>query len=120
LSLFDVADPELVTGERDVTTIAPQALYMMNNSLVLKQADVVAERLLKDSRLADDAARADYAFRLILGHAADSQERASVLTFLKDYAATLPSNMKPEERRAEAWASVCHTLMASAEFRYVY
>jgi hypothetical protein len=43
-----------------------------------------------------------------------------VLTFLKDYAATLPSNMKPEQQRAEAWASVCHTLMASAEFRYVY
>ena len=35
LSLFDVADPELVIGQRDVTTIAPQALYMMNSPVVL-------------------------------------------------------------------------------------
>src|SRR5439155_7854573 len=28
LSLFDVADPELVTGQRDVTKIATKALFM--------------------------------------------------------------------------------------------
>ena len=39
LSLFDVADPELVVGQRDVTTIAPQALYMMNSPVVLEQSE---------------------------------------------------------------------------------
>src|SRR6185436_14174716 len=120
LSLFDVADPELVTGQRDVTTIAPQALYMMNSPVVLQQSEIVAGHLLSDSRLTDDAARADYAFRLTLGHPADAQQRADVLAFLSNYETTLPSKMKPAERRLEAWTSVCQTLLASAEFRYVY
>jgi Protein of unknown function (DUF1553)/Protein of unknown function (DUF1549)/Planctomycete cytochrome C len=120
LSLFDVADPELVTGQRDVTTIAPQALYLMNNSVVLKQAEVVAHRLMQDSHFADDAARVDYAFRLVLGRPADSQERADVLAFLKNFETTLPSNMKPDQRHAEAWTNACQALLASAEFRYVY
>jgi hypothetical protein len=120
LSLFDVADPELVTGQRDVTTIAPQALYMMNNPVVLQQAEATANRLLRDNRLADERARVDYAFRLLLGHSPDAAQQADVLAFLKNYADTLPSDMKPELRRAEAWTNVCQTLMASAEFRYVY
>jgi hypothetical protein len=120
LSLFDVADPELVTGQRDVTTIAPQALYLMNNSLVLQQAEAMAGRLLNDSRLADDRMRVDYAFRLALSRPGDSQEQAEVLAFVKDYESTLPKNTKPDQRQLEAWTSFCHALLASAEFRYVY
>jgi hypothetical protein len=120
LSLFDVADPELVTGQRDVTTIAPQALYMMNSPVVVGAAEKTAQNLLADSRLADDRERVDYAFRLILGRAPEAQQRTDVLAFIKDYQSTMPSDMKPRDRRAEAWTSVCHTLLASAEFRYVY
>jgi hypothetical protein len=36
LNLYDVADSELVVGQRDVTTVAPQALYMMNSPFVLE------------------------------------------------------------------------------------
>ena len=120
LSLFDVADPELVVGQRDVTTIAPQALYMMNSPLVLEQSKVIAERLIADSKLPDDAARVDYVFRRALGRLPEGQQQADVLAFLKNYEASLPSDMKPEVRRLEAWTSVCQTLLSSAEFRYVY
>jgi hypothetical protein len=120
LSLFDVADAELVTGQRDVTTIAPQALYMMNSPVVLEHSEKTAQNLLTDSRFGDDAARLNYAFRLLLGRGPDSQQQAAVLAFVKEYQGTLPSNMKPDQRRLEAWTGVCQTLMASAEFRYVY
>jgi hypothetical protein len=120
LSLFDVADAELVTGQRDVTTIAPQALYMMNNSLVLQQAEKTASNLLSDSRLTGDTDRVDYAFRLLLGHLPDARQKTEVLKFINEYQTMFPSNMKPDQRRLEAWTSVCQTLMASAEFRYVY
>jgi hypothetical protein len=120
LSLFDVADPELVTGQRDVTTIAPQALYMMNNPVVLAQAEVVAKRLLEDSRLSSDDARVDYAFQLTLGHTPLKQQRADVLAFLNNYEITQSAGTKPDARRLDAWTTVCQTLLASAEFRYVY
>ena len=109
LSLFDVADSELVVGQRDVTTVAPQALYMMNNSLVAEQAKATAERLLAKTDLADDTVRVDYAFRLILGRPADSQQQAATLAYVQSCGAT-----------PETWASVCQTLFASAEFRYTY
>jgi Protein of unknown function (DUF1553)/Protein of unknown function (DUF1549) len=120
LSLFDVADPELVTGQRDVTTIAPQALYMMNSPVVLQQAETTSKRLLADSRLSDDGERVDFAFRLMLGHPPDAQQRVDVLAFLTNYEATLPSALKSTERQLEAWTGVCQMLLASAEFRYVY
>lgn len=120
LTLFDVADAELVTGQRDVTTIAPQALYMMNSPVVLQQAERTAKNLIADSRFADDQQRIDYAFRLMLGRGPDAQQKKDMLAFVKDYQATLPSNMKSEQRQLEAWTTLCQTLMASAEFRYVY
>jgi hypothetical protein len=120
LSLFDVADPELVTGQRDVTTIAPQALYLMNSSVVLEQSEKIAGNLLSDSRLADDGARVDYAFCLLLGRPPSREQRGELLAFLKSYQSSLPGDMKPDQRRSEAWTTLCQTLMASAEFRYIY
>jgi hypothetical protein len=86
----------------------------------LQQSEKVADHLINDSRLSDDAARIDYAFRLTLGRPPDAQQRADVLAFLKHYEAALPSDVKSSQRRIEAWSSVCQTLFASAEFRYVY
>mgnify|MGYP006951327838 CR=1 FL=1 len=86
----------------------------------MQESEKTAKNLLADSRFADDAQRVDHAFRLLLGRGPDAQQKASVLTFLKEYQSTLPSKMKPDERQLEAWTTVCQTLMASAEFRYVY
>ncbi len=109
LILFDVADSELVVGQRDVTTVAPQALYIMNNSVVADQAKATAERLLAKSDLADNAARADYAFRLVLCRPASADERAATLAYVQDCGDS-----------PVAWTNVCQTLFASAEFRYSY
>jgi len=118
MNLFDVADAELVVGQRDVTTIAPQALYLMNSPVVLEQSETLAKRLIEDETA--DSARVDRAFRQTLCRPADAQERADVLAFLKSYETTLPSDMKPEVRQLQAWTNVCQSLLASAEFRYVY
>ena len=37
LAVFDVADPSLVVGQREVTTVATQALFLMNSPFVLEQ-----------------------------------------------------------------------------------
>jgi cytochrome c553 len=120
LSLFDVADSELVVGQRDVTTVAPQALYMMNSPFVVEQATATAEKLLARSDLASDEARVDYAFRLVLGRPADRDQTAATLAYLNEYAASLATSEKPEAKQLAAWTSFCQTLFASAEFRYVY
>ncbi len=119
LTIFDVADPELVVGQRDVTTVATQALYMMNSPFVQEQAASAAERILAEPA-ANEAARLDLAFRLAFGRLPGQQERQSALTFLRDFEQSLESNKPLAEKRRAAWSALCQSLFASAEFRYVY
>jgi cytochrome c553/mono/diheme cytochrome c family protein len=120
LNVFDMADPELVTGQRDVTTVATQALYMMNSPVVQELSTATAERVLKNEKLKDEGNRIDYAFQLTLGRRATADQIGAAQQFLKDFESSQASGMKPEQRRLQAWTTFCHTLYASAEFRYVY
>jgi hypothetical protein len=103
---FDFADPSTVTGRRNASTVAPQALFMMNNPFVLEQAKHAADRLLKESP-DDDAARLTRAYRLALGRPPTDGERAAGVRFLAGRA--------PKD----AWPSLFHALFASADFRYL-
>ena len=58
--------------------------------------------------------------RLMLGRSPEKQQAADVLAFLHNYEITLPAGSKPDARKLESWTAICHTLLASAEFRYVY
>ena len=48
LQLFDFADPSLMKGKRDVTTVPLQALYLMNSEFVIDQSEAMARHLLND------------------------------------------------------------------------
>ena len=41
-------DPSLIIGHRPTTTIPVQALFLLNNSFVISQAEGMADRLLAD------------------------------------------------------------------------
>src|SRR6185503_8640954 len=43
---FDFGDPTVMNGDRPTTTVAPQALFMMNSALVLEHTKAMAERLI--------------------------------------------------------------------------
>src|SRR5262249_3527251 len=46
LEVFDFADPNVCMGRRNVSTVAPQALYLMNSPFVADQARATAQRVL--------------------------------------------------------------------------
>jgi hypothetical protein len=106
LELFDAADPSMVTGRRNVGTVAAQALYLMNHPFVMEQARHAAAKLLGE-KLADDAARVTRAYRQTLGREPTAGERQVVARWLQARDAN------------EAWTMLFHALFASAEFRYV-
>jgi hypothetical protein len=114
LEVFDFASQGTVTGSRDTTTVATQALYMLNDPFVRQQSRALAERLLRDS--SDDAHRMDAAYRLTLGRSATAKEVARVREYLAEYPAT---GQEPGNAKTAAWASFCQALVGSAEFRYV-
>jgi hypothetical protein len=107
--VFDIADPNVCMGRRNVSTVAPQALYLMNSPFVMDQAKRAAERLLAEPGL-DNAGRVDRAYRTALGRLPNARERQLALAFI-DQAAPA--------QRAQAWERFYQTLFACIDFRYV-
>ncbi|MBC8115115.1 MAG: DUF1553 domain-containing protein, partial [Candidatus Saccharimonas sp.] len=61
---FDAPDPKDTADQRNESTVAPQALYLMNSPFVLQQAERLAERT--NAAAETDAARIDWLFRTVL------------------------------------------------------
>ncbi len=110
MALFDFADPSLVTGERPATTGPAQALYFLNSSFVIRQAEALAERIRPGD--GDNAACIDRAYRIALARSPTTGERERALGFLRDFAAKAGGV-------AAAWSAFCQALLAGAEFRYI-
>src|SRR5262249_46874472 len=110
LQAFDVADPSVVVGRRDVSTVAPQALVMMNHPFLLAQARQAARRLLAEPGLGDEG-RVTRAYRLALGRPPTEPERRICRRFLA-------ADDGGPTGREESWAALVHALFASIHFRY--
>ena len=118
LDLFDYAEPSLVTGKRDVTTVPSQALYLMNNPYVTRAADNMARRLFEEASAGPE--RVALAFKLALGRAPTPKEAQKVKHFF-DQTQNLPvnRNSRQQSSRGNIWSSFCQALLCSAEFRYL-
>jgi hypothetical protein len=83
--LFETFDqPNLINSceRRNRSTIAPQALLMMNNNFVINEAKHFSERLRREAG-ADIKAQVDRGYRLALGRAPSEFERAKSTEFIR-------------------------------------
>ena len=112
--VFDFADINASIGQRAATTVAPQALFLMNHPFVIEQAKLAAKRTL-GSGAADDSARLDRAYRVALGRVPTAKERALALQFVSGAS----SEGTGEVARADAWAQLHQSLFACVDFRYL-
>ena len=114
-----MADPNVVDGRRDVTTVAPQALFMMNSAFAVSQSKSMVERLA-NSGAKTDAARVDLAYTLTLGRPASSAERDRALAYITNAVRDARArNEDAVKAQTTGWAGFCQALFASAEFRYL-
>ena len=112
--VFDFADINAPIGQRSATTVAPQALFLMNHPFVIEQAKLAATRIL---RLVDrdDAARVDDAYLVSLGRRPTDRERALALQFVGSSAGAGDR----EASRLEVWTEFHQSLFACVDFRYL-
>jgi cytochrome c553 len=96
LSVFDFAEQGMVTGSRDSTTVAPQALYLLNDPFVRKQSLALAERLLAKGEM-DDAGRTKLAYRLIFGREPTTHELERGSAFLAAYEGAFKEELVAKE-----------------------
>jgi len=116
-ALFDGTDPNGVTAVRNDTTVASQALFLLNHPFVREQSLHFAKRLLADAKATDEQ-RIHAAFRHALGRTATAAELAATTKFLAEYQKK-DNVRKPEESRLAAWQSFCQTLFCRNEFLYL-
>ncbi len=90
-STFDFPCPTQIKGQRDVTTVAPQALFFMNNPFVEQLAAQIADKAGKDTKAI---------YKLILGREPTSEAIA--------------------DARELDDQTLVQALLGTAEFRYVF
>jgi hypothetical protein len=113
MPIFDVFDspPNAVsTGRRDATTVAPQALWTLNNRRVYRLAELFATRLSREAG-EDPAAQVDRAWQIAVGRRPTETERAESLALLN----TLAAN----STRPTALTTFCLAMFNLNEFLYV-
>src|SRR5262249_34952330 len=72
-TLFDAANPEQSVERRSISTVAPQALFLLNSSFVQMQARSLARKLVEQFP-GDEAMRIDRAYRLLFGRPPRAEE----------------------------------------------
>ncbi|WP_339908152.1 DUF1553 domain-containing protein [Symmachiella dynata] len=116
---FDFPDPSTSNGDRATTTVAPQALFLLNSDFMAEQTEAMARDLLSRDGL-DDAARLDWCYRRTLGRGPSSEETAQTLEFLTNYIAAMEQRVPDaQDRQRQAWQGLCRVLLSSSEFLYV-
>jgi mono/diheme cytochrome c family protein len=117
MNLFDAPDSLVGMGKRPSTTVAPQALALMNNPHVRGYAKGLAGRVMPRAKEAP-AEAVRYAYRLALGRAPESDEMVATLDFLLAQSERYRGEGKADAL-ALAMADVCQSLFCLNEFVYV-
>ena len=116
LQTFDFPDPSAPTGIRNTTTVAPQALYMLNSPLVSRSARRLAEWLLEGARSTE--ARIERAYELLLSRTPTVGELERWRVFL-DGGSTSTRQAAGSGDSLSQWESICRVLLSSNEFLYI-
>lgn len=129
MAAFDFPDMHEACGCRTKTTIAPQALMLLNSGLIVNAAKQLATRSKHEAGSADPAARIGRAYQIAFGRAASDREIQTALKFVgaqqqiiadSDTTRAGESVHTPTDADTEAaFADLCHALLNANEFLFV-
>jgi hypothetical protein len=110
LRLFDFPDPNITAGERPVTTVPLQQLFVLNSGFMIGQSKALAARLTNEAD--SDALRVDRMFRLLYGRQPTDDEQTTALKFLTE-------GQKAPEDSLTSLEQFCLAMLGTNEFAYV-
>lgn len=128
--LFDVFDAPhngASAGRRDVSTVAPQALWLLNNPRMWRQAQHLAARVVRDTG-GDPHVLIDKLWKIALGRPPSDKERSSateLLAELERRPGVQPLTEAPPElaslsaERARAVVTLCLGIFNHSEFLFI-
>jgi Protein of unknown function (DUF1549)/Protein of unknown function (DUF1553)/Planctomycete cytochrome C len=108
LETFDYTNTAESLGTRPITTVAPQALLLLNSEFANEQAQALAERVRREAG-ADRTSEINRVFRLALGRSPTTIELEIATRLLK----------KPTKKETDSLQSLCLVVLNLNEFVYV-
>jgi hypothetical protein len=108
LEVFDCPEITTTVSARNITTTPTQALTLLNDPLIIKQAQLFAQRVAKSTGT-DPSRQITEAYSIAFGRRPSSSELAIGLAYMRSRAAS---------GRANPLADICHALFNANEFVY--
>jgi len=125
---FDRPDPAASCPRREMTTVAPQALWLLNNEVSLRQAIQLANRVVREQGINPEA-WVQAAWRLTLARQPSVKEAQEALDLMEtlanrgtdeNWADSFPKELARLNRsQAGALVKLCLTLFNLNEFVYI-
>lgn len=133
LEAFDLPDMHESCARRSQTTVAPQALMLLNSDLVLNLARQLAGELLRENPHAESSRLIGELYARVLGRAPDTDELPATASFLERQTLLLAARAHAGERlllpggmpkfldpaRGAAVVDLCHAILNANEFLFV-
>jgi len=127
-NVFDFTQPAEFAGQRAVTAVPTQALFLMNSKLMKDRSRDLATRVTANSP--DIASRLEFLWLRTFGRPITAEEKTDAVGFLGDLRNEIIASQTPEakattpeaiaskntEAELAAWIELCHSLLASNEF----
>jgi hypothetical protein len=111
-ALFDAADPVSIVEKRINSTVAPQALFLMNHPFAMAQAEALARRAVHCAE--DDAGRIRWLYALLYNREPSPQELQIGLRAVED-----SRSGEGKQSLVERWEPYCQVLLCANEFIYL-
>ena len=115
LRLFDFPDPNITAGQRTVTTVPLQQLFVLNSEFMASQAKALAARLNREAT--SDEARIRNAYALLYSRTPSDAELKLGLEFLA--APQVDPDEKVANGKLSPWEEYGMALLGSNEFAFV-
>ena len=100
-NVFDFTQPAQFAGQRAVTTVPTQALFLMNSPVVKNHAKALAKRVTEQEK--EKTKRLEFLWLCTLNRLITPEETKDAQAFLESAGET-------------AWIELCHALIASNDF----
>ena len=117
--VFDLANPNLVTGNRVTSTLPTQSLFLMNSPMVIQSARAMAGKILAEESASDiedrQTQQITLIYRTLLGRFPSEAEVVASIDFLNAF---VPDS-ESQTAEQDAWQNLIHALFCSLEFRFM-
>jgi hypothetical protein len=117
LDSFDLPPMSPNCLERNTSTVAIQALHLMNNAMVEDQAELFAARVSKEAG-DEPEKQIERAYWIALGRPPSREEAAAGLEGMRRFT-SLEKAQSAENGKRKVLESLCHVLVNSAAFLYI-